>query len=113
LRPAGFAGGIVHSGASGAQNVVAVLFLVGWDQYGFHKKRAGIRYDKLVFFHSVGHVVHSAASSVQNADVLFFIPGCNRYGFQKKRVKTRYAELVFLHLVGSMGPVVRSGASGV
>jgi hypothetical protein len=63
----GFAGHVEHSGVSGAQNIGALLFMFGWDQYGFHKKRAETRYDELLFLHSVGfegHVVHSAASRV-------------------------------------------------
>jgi hypothetical protein len=44
------------------QNVDALFFMLGWDGYGFHKKRAGALYAKLVFLHPVGsvsHVVHS------------------------------------------------------
>jgi hypothetical protein len=52
---------IVHSGASKARNVDALLFMLGWDCCSFHKKCTGTRYDKLVFLHpvgSIGHVVH-------------------------------------------------------
>jgi hypothetical protein len=48
--------------------------MLGCDRFGFHKKRVGTRYDKLVFLHLVGfagHIVHSGASGVQNAP--FFI----------------------------------------
>jgi hypothetical protein len=39
--------------------------MLGWAQYGFHKKCAGTHYAKLVFLHlvgSVGYVLHSDAS---------------------------------------------------
>jgi hypothetical protein len=39
--------------------------MLGWVWSGFHKKRAGTRYCKLVFFHPVGytgHVVHFGPS---------------------------------------------------
>jgi hypothetical protein len=65
LHPVGFARHIMHSGASGAQNVDALFFKLGWDWYGFDKKRAGTHYTELVFLHlveSVGHVVHSGKS---------------------------------------------------
>jgi hypothetical protein len=56
---------VVHSGASRVQNVIALFFMVGWDWYGFNKKRARTSYTQLLFFNSrgsVGHVVHSGAS---------------------------------------------------
>jgi hypothetical protein len=62
----GYAGHIVHSGASGVCNIDA-LFMLGWDLYGFNEKRFRTRYAKLVFLHpmgSVGHVVHSNAYGV-------------------------------------------------
>jgi hypothetical protein len=54
-------GHIVHSGASGARNVDALFFMLGWNWYGIDKNSIG----KLVFLHltgSMGHVVHSGAS---------------------------------------------------
>jgi hypothetical protein len=42
---------------------------------GFHKKRAGAHYTKLVFLHPVGYVgriVHYDASGVRNVIALFF-----------------------------------------
>jgi hypothetical protein len=52
----------VHSGASGPRCMDALFFILEWDRYRFHKKRAGTRYVELVFLHlvsSAGHVVHS------------------------------------------------------
>jgi hypothetical protein len=37
----GSAGHIVSSGASGERNVDALLFMLGWDWYGFHKCALG------------------------------------------------------------------------
>jgi hypothetical protein len=48
--------------------------MIGWDQYGFDKKRDGTHYAKLLFLlpmGSVGHVVHSVATGAQNIDPLF------------------------------------------
>jgi hypothetical protein len=56
---------VVHSGAFGERNMIALFFKIGWDQYRFDKKRSGTRYAELVFLHpvgSAGHVVHSDAS---------------------------------------------------
>jgi hypothetical protein len=39
--------------------------MLGWDSYGFDKRRTGTRYVELVFLHLVGyagHVVHFGAS---------------------------------------------------
>jgi hypothetical protein len=39
--------------------------MLGWDCYGFNKKRNETHYAELMFLHlveSVGHVVHSGAS---------------------------------------------------
>jgi hypothetical protein len=59
-----YAGHVVHSSASGVQNIDELFFMLGWDHYGFHKKHVEKPYTKLVFSHpvvSVGYVVHSGA----------------------------------------------------
>jgi hypothetical protein len=64
LHPVGSTGHAVHSGTFGARNINAQFFMLRWDQYRLHKKRAGTRYVELVFLHPVGcagHVVHSVA----------------------------------------------------
>jgi hypothetical protein len=43
FHPVGFVGHVVHCGASSVQNSDALFFLLGWNRYGFHKKRAGTR----------------------------------------------------------------------
>jgi hypothetical protein len=58
---------LVHSGASGEQNVDTLFFMLGWDWYGFDKNRAETHCVELVFLDlvgSVGHVVHSGAFGV-------------------------------------------------
>jgi hypothetical protein len=106
LHLVGSAGYVVHSGASGAQNITALFFMQLWDQYGYDKKCFRTRYAELVFLHPVGyagHVVHSSASGAQNVDALFFMleGGGDWYRLHKKHAGTSYADLVFLHPVGS------------
>jgi hypothetical protein len=114
LHPLGSVGHIVYCSASGAQNIDALFFLLGWHLYGFHKKHVGAPYAKFVFLHfvlSAGHVVHSGASGARNIDALFFMLRRDWSSFHKKHNGTSYIQLVFLHLVGYAGHVTNSGAS--
>jgi hypothetical protein len=55
----------VHFGASGAQNVNALFFMLRWARCSFYKKHVGTRYTEHVFLHLVGFaglVVHSGKS---------------------------------------------------
>jgi hypothetical protein len=53
LHPMGSVGHLVHCVVSGTQNVESLFFMIGADRYGFHKKRNGAHYTKLVFLHPV------------------------------------------------------------
>jgi hypothetical protein len=104
----------VHFGASGARNMIALIFMLVWDRYGLDKRLIGTRYAELVFLHRVGsacHIVDSVASRVRNVNILFFMLGWAWCGFRKNCAETRYAEHVFLHQFGSTGPVGHSGVS--
>jgi hypothetical protein len=62
----------------------ALFFLLGWDWYGFQKKRVETHDTKLVFLHLVGyagHIVDSGASGVRNSKTLFFMLVWDRYIF--------------------------------
>jgi hypothetical protein len=72
----GYAGHVVHYGASGERNIGAHFFMFGWDRFRFNKKRASTRYAELVFLHpvrSAGHIVHSGAPGARNDDAHFFM----------------------------------------
>jgi hypothetical protein len=84
----GYAGHVVDSGASGAWNVTALFFKLGWDWYGFDKERAGTSYAELVCLHlegSTDHIVHSGATGAPIVIAIFFMLRWDRYGFDKKR----------------------------
>jgi hypothetical protein len=78
LHSVGSTGNIVHSGASGAQNIDTLFFMPECDWYGFNKNCVRSHYVEHVFLHPVGyagHVVNSGASRARNADTLFFMLG--------------------------------------
>jgi hypothetical protein len=58
LHPEVSVGHVVHSGASGTQNIEAQFFMLRWDWCSFHKKRIRTSYVKLVFLHPGGYVAH-------------------------------------------------------
>jgi hypothetical protein len=63
------------------------FFMIGWDRYGYDKKRAGTHDAELVFLHpvgSTGHAVHSIASRARIIDELFFMLEWHWYCFDKK-----------------------------
>jgi hypothetical protein len=65
LHLVGYVGHIVHSNASGSQNIDALFFMLGWDQYGYDKKHSRTHYVKLMFLYPVGssgRVEHSIVS---------------------------------------------------
>jgi hypothetical protein len=67
-------GHVVHSGASEAQNVAALSFMLRWAQCSFHKKLVGTCYTELVFLHPVGsegHVVHSGTPGHKHRCTIF------------------------------------------
>jgi hypothetical protein len=58
--------------------------MLGWDRYGFDKKRVETRYAELVFLHLMGSanlIVHSNVIGAQNVSTLFFMVGWDRYGY--------------------------------
>jgi hypothetical protein len=49
LHPVAYSCHVVHSSASGECNSDALVFMLGWDWYGFDKKHTRTHYTKLVF----------------------------------------------------------------
>jgi hypothetical protein len=99
---------VMHS----VQNVDALFFMLGWDWYGFDKRRGNTRYAEPMFLDPVGyagHVVHSDAYEARNVDALLFMLGWVVYGFYKMRDGTPYAKLVSLHLMGYASHIVHCG----
>jgi hypothetical protein len=77
--------------------------MLGWDPYGFDKKRIGTRYAELVFLRhgrSTCHIVHFPAYKARNIGAIFFDVMWARCCFRRNHAGTRYTELVFQHLVG-------------
>jgi hypothetical protein len=65
FRLAGSVDHVAYSGASEAQNVDALFFMIRRAWCSFHKKHAGTSYTEHEFLHpvgSVGHVDHSGVS---------------------------------------------------
>jgi hypothetical protein len=78
----------MHSGASSARNGDALFFMLGWDQYGFDKKRDRTHYAELVFLHpvrSTSPIQYFGMSGVSNADALFLMLRWDRYEFDKNK----------------------------
>jgi hypothetical protein len=53
LTSDGIYGSLGHSGASGAQNIDELFFMLRWDRHGFHQKCPGTRFADLMFLHQV------------------------------------------------------------
>jgi hypothetical protein len=73
LHLVGCAGHVVHSVAPRARNVDTLLFMFGWDRFGFNEKRVRTRYAELVFWHPEvrsGHETstHGAQQTQQKDD---------------------------------------------
>jgi hypothetical protein len=74
LHPVPSVGHVMRSSASRAQNIHALLFMLGCARCGCRKKRARTRYGELVFLHpngSVDHVVRYGVSGAQTSTHYF------------------------------------------
>jgi hypothetical protein len=64
--------------------------MLGWDLYGFDKKRVGTHSAKLVFLHpvgSVGHVVHSDAWGSEMLIHYFSCSGVTRMDLTRETLR--------------------------
>jgi hypothetical protein len=107
-------GQVTHSGASGAQNVDAMFFMLGWDWCSFHKNCVGTSYIKLVLLHPggyAGHKVHYGASGMKHRCTIFHARVGPVWIPQKVNWDTLRRTCV-LYPVGSVGNVVHCGVSG-
>jgi hypothetical protein len=89
--------------------------MLGWDHYGFDKKRDGTCCTELVLLHLVGSTVpilRFGTSEVSNVDALFFMLRWSRTNLTKKHIRTNYGTLVFLCPVGVAVNIVLFGMSG-
>jgi hypothetical protein len=65
----------------GREALTHYFFMLGWDRYGYDKKRVGTHYAVLVFLLPVGsacHILHSGLSDMPNVDAVFFMLGWPR-----------------------------------
>jgi hypothetical protein len=98
LHPMVSVGHVVHCGASRAQNINTLFFLLVGGQYGFLKEHAGTRYAEHAFLHpvvSVGHVAHSGVFGARNVNALYFMLEWDWCCFHKKHVRTSYTIFCF------------------
>jgi hypothetical protein len=107
----GSAGHVVHSGVSGAWNMITLFFVLKCDWYRFDKRSIGTHYAKLVFFQSAGICGSYSAFGAWNINTLFFIRRWAQCGFYKRHNGTRYTKLSLLLPVRFVGHVVHSGVS--
>jgi hypothetical protein len=106
---------VVHSRMSGARNIGALFFVVGWARCGFHKTCAGTHYVEYVF---------CIQCDLRVTYCILLCPGhktSTRYfscsgGTDTDSAKSTPRHVtpnMFLHLMQSAGHVVHSGASRV
>jgi hypothetical protein len=65
----------MHSGASGAQNVEALFFMLGWARSSIQKKHVKTHYAELVFLHLVGYAapVVTSGASLRETSMHYFL----------------------------------------